>query len=267
MLRLKPWTWLGLMMVATAAAGAAAPSSPAVLASIDLTRAFGTRSAWSFTATAAAPTADPMGGNDKVPGVVTICLRNGASGACDPQLQGALHAPAIDDPYDLPHYLNQARIVHPDRIPRRPLLLVKTASVRSGDGDQLELTQVLAYEPGLDKFVRIYAHSTGHNNNQEVRYMDAGPLQGDIISVEPTADAPYGFWVTVNALTPAYTYQQIVRFRSATRYEDGNPLSVIDSEMPNMQQHLGLWHPGLKLPLPAGSCPKPHLVRGALWCT
>jgi hypothetical protein len=248
-----------------ASAGAAEPSAHAVLASIDLTHTFGTRSAWFFTASQAAPGQDPLGMSDEVAGVVTICLRNGASGACDPQLRGALHAPS-DDPFNLPHYLIQARIVYPDRNSRRPLLLVKTASLHSGDGDQLELTQVLAYESGADQFVRIFELSTGHNNNQEVRYMDAGPLQGDIISVEPTENAPFGFWVSVNALTPSYTYQQSVRYRSATRYGDGNPLSVIDSEMPNIQQNLGLWRPGSPLPLTASPCPRPHLVRAELWC-
>jgi hypothetical protein len=36
--------------------------------------------------------------------------------------------------------------------------------------------------------------------------------------------------------------------------------------MPNMAQRLGLWTPGSPLPLPAGDCPSPHLVKMALWC-
>lgn len=61
-------------------------------------------------------------------------------------------------------------------------------------------------------------------------------------------------------------FKQVLRYRSATRYGDGNPLAVIDSEMPNMAQRLGLWNPGALLPLPAGACPSPHLVGLALWC-
>jgi hypothetical protein len=61
-------------------------------------------------------------------------------------------------------------------------------------------------------------------------------------------------------------FKEVLRYRSATQYGDGNPLAVIDSEMPNMAQRLGLWKPGAPMPLPARACPKPHLVRMALWC-
>ncbi len=148
----------------------------------------------------------------------------------------------------------------------RALLLLEIASVHAGDGDQRMATLILAYDRAHDRFVRSYEHRTGHNNNQEVRYMRDGPLQGDIITSEPTDDAPFGYWIVVNRLTPALTYDQVLRYRSATVYGDGNPLAVIDSEMPNIQQHLGLWHPGQPLPLPKGSCARPRLVRMALWC-
>jgi len=86
-----------------------------------------------------------------------------------------------------------------------------------------------------------------------------------VISAEPQEHLPYGYWITVNALTPAYTYRQVLRYPSATIYNDGNPLGVIDSEMPNILRRLGLWHPGMSLPVPP-HCPKPHLVRTELWC-
>lgn len=73
----------------------------------------------------------------------------------------------------------------------------------------------------------------------------------------PTAIAP--------ALTLAQTYRQIQRYRSATLYGDGNGLGVIDSEMPNIRRRLGVWRPGMTLPLPP-HCPRLHLVRTALWC-
>jgi hypothetical protein len=114
--------------------------------------------------------------------------------------------------------------------------------------------------------VRVYDHLTGSNNDQEVRYISTGPLKGDIISAEPTANAPFGFWVSVNTLPSGYAYKQVLRYRSATRYGDGNPLAVIDSEMPNIELRLGLWRPGSPLPLPAGRCPNPHLVKTELWC-
>jgi hypothetical protein len=114
--------------------------------------------------------------------------------------------------------------------------------------------------------VRVYRYSTGRNNNEEVRYIITGTLRGDIISVDPTGNAPYGYWVTVNALTPLYTYKEVLRYRSATHYGDNSGLAVIDSEMPNIEQRLGYWKSGMALPLPSGPCPKPRLIHMELWC-
>jgi hypothetical protein len=145
-------------------------------------------------------------------------------------------------------------------------LLVQTAGAPGADGDQLIFTQILAYRRDLDQFTRIYGRTTGRNNNQDVRFMSSGPLAGGVISAEPTENSPYAFWITVNRLTPGYTYEQVLRYRSATRYNDGNSLAVIDSEMPNIQRRLGLWKDGSPLPLPAPACRKPRLVKMELWC-
>ena len=256
------------VIAATASAtGNAAPPAPAGIAAIGLSKPFDTRSRWEFTATQAPPIADPFGsGDDTVPGVVHICVRSHASDACDAHLQAGLGAEPRDDLFSEPHFLNKAEIIYPHGPSSRPLLLVQTAGLHSGDGDQAVFTQVLEYERASDRFVRVYDHRTGTNNNQEVRYIASGRLQGDIIAVEPTENAPYGFWVAVNALTPAYTYKEILRYRSATAYGDGNPLAVIDSEMPNIQRRLGLWRPRSPLPLPATPCPRPRVTRLELWC-
>jgi hypothetical protein len=164
-----------------------------------------------------------------------------------------------------PHYLNTAQVVYPNGRASPPVLLTQTASLQGFTGEQAVFTQVLAYRRASDKFVQIYGHETGRNNNQEVRFIASGPLTGSIIAVEPTDTAPFGFWVSVSRLTPDYAYKRVLRYRSATRYGDNNPLSVIDSEMPNIESRLGLWRPGSPLPLPA-HCPKPRLVRMELWC-
>ena len=178
-------------------------------------------------------------------------------------MQGALRPSSKDDIFSEPHYLDQARIVYGAFA--RPLLLVQTASLHSGDGDQLVFTQVFAYRRSLDQFVRVYDHLMGRNNNQEVRFIESGPLRGDIISAEPTDNAPFGYWITVNTL-PGRAYQQLLHYRSATRYGDNNPLAVINSEMPNIEQRLGVWLPGEPLPVPARGCRAPRLVRMELWC-
>jgi hypothetical protein len=237
-------------------AAAAAPPAATVIKSVDLKPAFATRSPWRLTATQGPEIDDPLGmSGEKAPGNIQLCLSKAAAGPCDARLQSALST-SDDDLFG-----------HPRGATGHALLVVRTASLHSVDGDQALLTQVLAYDTASDRFVRIYEHGTGHNNNQEVRYIAAGKLQGDVILIEPAEKAPFNYWVTVNALTPAYTYRQVLKYRSATLYGDGNPLSVTDSELPNIEQRLGLWRPGSPLPLPAGPCPKPRLTKMELWCS
>lgn len=167
------------------------------------------------------------------------------------------------DVFAQPHFLLQALVVRPPGMPR--FLLLELASFHAGNGDQRVSLQLYTYDQAKDFFRLAYAHRTGRNNNQEIRY-EAGPLSGVVIASAPTSDAPFGYWITVDRPNGRGVYRQVLRFRSATTYGDGNPLAVIDSEMPNIQRRLGIWHPGMALPLPARACPRAHLVRGALWC-
>jgi len=174
-------------------------------------------------------------------------------------------AGAPSDLFDHPHFLDTVQVVWARA--NEPLLWVATASLNSTDGNQLKLSEALAYRRVSDSFERVYEKVVGHNNNEEVRFVTSGPLKGDIISVEPTSNAPFGFWVTLNAQSAGQAYRQVLRYRSATRYGDGNPLAVIDSEMPNIESRLGAWKTGQRLPLPASGCAKPHLVKTELWCS
>lgn len=251
--------------LAASLTGAVAASDVHVISSIELSKPFGTRSAWRFTASQGPDVQDPVGAlEDKVPGKIDLCLSHDNGLSCDSTLQSALRSSAGDDLFSQPHFLNSARVVHAKS--KRALLLVQVTSLHSGDGDQRVATQMFVYDRAKDKFVSIYEHRTERNNNQEVRYIVDGSLKGDVIVAEPTNDAPFRFWITVNELTAGGTYRQVLHYRSATGYGDGNPLAVIDSEMPNIEQRLGIWRPGLPLPLPAGPCPKPHLVSLELWC-
>ena len=261
---LSLWARAGfLAAVGALLAGAADAPDLSPGAPLDLAGPFGTRSPWQLTVSQGPEVQDP--GDNEAPGVLTLCLRRGASGPCDPALREMLSAPGPDAYFAEPHYLNLARIVRPHGAARAPMLLVQTASVHAGDGDQAVLTQALAYAPYADRFKRVYEHVTGANNDQETRFIASRPLQGDIVSVDPTEDAPFGFWVVVSAPSPAGAYRQVLRYRSATRYADGNPLAVIDSEMVGIEQRLGVWRAGMALPVPAG-CVRPRLLRGELWC-
>ncbi|HLZ73875.1 hypothetical protein [Phenylobacterium sp.] len=253
--------WPLALVVAVAAAGDPAPlPSP-----IDLSKPFHTRSAWRLVVTRGPDTTDVYG--DPAPGFLQICLQNDEGGSC---VAAPVSPPPADhDPpgYWGPHDLNTVEPVYPGGANRAPLLLLKTYSLPSGDGGRAAVTQLVKYEPARDAFERIYLHATGTNRNQEARFITDGPLRGDVISVEPTEKAPYSYWVTVNRLTPARTYRQVLRYRSSTRYNDGNQLAVIDSEMATIERRLGLWKPGSPLPLPAGKpCLHPTLKRAELWC-
>ncbi len=261
--------WIGLFALGLVpvADGAFAGGSPPekVVASIDLSKPFATRSPWRLTATQGPEIADPTGMEGVVPGPILACLRKGGDQSCSSDLGKPLHVGRESDLFDEPHFLQTAQVVRPRGPSARALLLVQLASVQSADGDQRVATQLLAYDRARDGFVAVFTHVTGRNNNQEVRYIDKGPLRGAVVTAEPTENAPFGYWIAVNALTPAYGYRQTLRYRSATRYGDGNPLAAIDSEMPNIQQHLGLWRPGKPLPVPKG-CAKPRLLKMELWC-
>jgi hypothetical protein len=258
---------LSVLAAAALFLAGAAPTNADVVASIDLSKPFHTRSAWRFTASQEADVKDPDFG-EMVPGEIALCISKDGGRSCSPDLRKPLRWPGTDDRYarfDEPHYLGVAEIVHPKA--DRPFLLLQMASRHSVNGNQNVATKMFAYDRALDRFVPAFENLTGKNNNEVTRYMAKGPLAGDIVSAEPTSNSPYGYWVTVSRLGSASSYRQILRYRSATRYDDGNELSVIDSEMPKILQRLGLWHKGAPLPLPAGKCPLPRMIHGALWCT
>lgn len=251
-----------LLCLSGAAFGAGDDIPPGgTILDLDLSRPFGLSPGWHLLATQAPPLNEH---GDNLPGRITLCIRGKPDGRCSPALETA-PVPDTDPQHHGFHFLDDTRIVYPHGSHGRPLLLVQASSLEMFDGNRDVITQLLAYDPAKRDFKRVYRLFVGRNNNEEVRYIGSGPLKGDIISAVPQHRLPYGYWITVSALTPAYTYRQVLRYGSATIYADGNPLGVIDSEMPNIQRRLGLWHPGMKLPLPA-HCPKPHLVRTALWC-
>ncbi len=243
-----------------------APVTGKLLGAIDLTKPFATRSAWRFTLTQGPGIAHTDEG--PIPGTITFCLKRAGARACSHEITELPEPVAPEDVSVLePRYLYTARVVYPRGRAAAPLLLTRTGGSFGFDGSQPVFTQILAYRNASDRFERIFSQMTGRNRNQEIRFVDAGPLRGDVIVAEPAERSPWGYWMTVHRLETSYRYRQILRYRSATRYGDENPLAVIDSEMPNIRLHLGLWHPGQPLPLPAKGCAKPRLVKMELWCS
>ncbi|MEO5558107.1 MAG: hypothetical protein ABIO49_00355 [Dokdonella sp.] len=238
---------------------------------LDLGKPFHTRSPWRLVVTEGVPAKD-YGDND-APGALTLCLQKGSAETClsDPVTPPLRARKSEDANAWEPHYLLTAKVVYPGGPERAPFLLLVTGSLYSGNGDQIISTQVLRYDAGRDEFRRILEKSTGHNNNQEIRFIAEGPLRGSVITAEPQQQPPYGYWIEVITLSSAGAYRQVLRYLSATRYNDGNPLAVIDAEMPTIQNRLGLWKPGEPLPTPSAAnnskpCIHPTLKRSVLWC-
>ena len=238
--------------------------TPRVIVNTTLARTFATRSPWYLLGVQGAEIPDD--GVGPVPGVIKLCLKKEIGGPCAVALEGMPTPAGVSGNEWGAHYLRETKIVYPLEKLAVPLLLIRTASWPSFNGDQGEFTQILAYRPDADTFVPIYKFVTGHNQNQEVRFIESGKLKGAVISAVPTSNAPFGYWVTVNKFGRDRKYRQVLHYRSATHYGDNNPIPVIDSEMPNIQRRLGLWRQGMPLPLPAQGCARPRLVNTELWC-
>lgn len=115
----------------------------------------------------------------------------------------------------------------------------------------------------------MFVGETSSNNNQETRFVTHGPIRGDVIVARPTDDAPYTYWIEVYALGKSGSYERILRYRGHTGYNDGNPLAVIDSEMPAILEHMGLWRRGDPLPIPRlrpHACSRFVLRHDEEWC-
>nr|WP_206364865.1 hypothetical protein [Sphingomonas populi] len=257
---------LTLVQAATGVAPVVAAAPPIkAIATMDLSKPFATRSPWRFTATQGPDTNDTPSAEGTEPGAIRLCISKDGGRSCHPSLNTLLIAPGgnANDTFSQPHYLGMPTLLHPAT--GVTLLRIEADSLHAGNGDQLHGTALLRYDRAADAFVTVYERFVGHNNNQEIRYIDAGPLRGAVITAEPTQDAPFGYWITISRFAGT-SYKQALRYRSATRYGDNNPLAVIDAEMPNIFSRLGLWHSGQPLPRPAQGCARPHMVKGALWC-
>jgi hypothetical protein len=239
-------------------------TKPTVISHIDLTGPFGTESQWTFVVVqdGAKP---PTELEDHGP--IYLCFVKAANPDC------ALHMyPQVrtDLPeFDTPYHLFSGSVVYADQNKSRPLLLLKVCGAISGDGDCGIATALYAYDKGTDRFVRAFLNLTGRNNNEATRFVESGPLQGDVIVDNPTENAPYTYWIEVYRAGDSGQYGRILRYRGHTGYSDGNPLAVADSEMPEILRRLGLRQPGDPLPVPAHmpqGCRDLYMRHGVEWC-
>jgi hypothetical protein len=236
---------------------------------LDLTRPFHTRGHWTFVAARLAGShLDATSAEAVDGGPLAECLVQELTPRCKYTMPRRVSSPSW---FSIPVHLYAAKVVFAGPGRTEPLLLVKARSVRGGDGSHVIFTTLFAYDRRADRFEAVFANSTGSNNNQETRLVQRGPLRGDVVVAVPTSKAPYAYWIRVYARAEDGRYSVLaLRYRSATRYGDRNPLAVIDSEMPNILQRLGRWKPGDPLPIPPvlpSGCAHHLLLRGREeWC-
>jgi hypothetical protein len=242
-----------------------AVTKPKVISHIDLTEPFATATQWTFVAVQDGSQPAPDDFEDHGP--IFLCLVKAASPDCALHLYQHVRS---DGPwFDTPYHLRYGKVVYANQDNSSPLLFMQVCGAASGDGDCGIATALYQYDRGSDRFVRVFLNLTGRNNNQSTRFVESGPLQGDVIADVPTENAPYGYWIEVYRANESGQYAQILRYRSRTHYGDGNPLAVADSEMPEILSHFGLWKPGDAPPVPAHmpkGCTQLSMRLGEEWC-
>jgi len=238
-------------------------TKPKVVSHIDLTEPFGAVSQWTFVVV-------QDGGQPKMPdfedhGPIFLCLVKAASADCALGLYQKSEMPLIDIPY----LLFADSVVYANQNKANPLLFLKVCGAAGGNGNCAIATALYMYDKGADRFIRVFLNHTGRNNNEATRFVESGPLQGDLIVDYPTENAPYTYWVEVYRAGDSGQYGRILRYRGLTGYSDGNPLAVADSEMPEILRRLGLWQLGDPVPVPAHlpqGCSHVFMRHGEEWC-
>lgn len=157
-----------------------------------------------------------------------------------------------------------------------PLLRIKLCTMPGANGNCGVSTFLFAYDGEADSFRVVFFNSTGRNNNQETRFVETGPLLGAVIVADPYGGAPpptrarpYAYSVEVYRRNVAGVYARVLAYRGGTSYGDGNPLAVIDSEMPETLRRSGLWKTGDPLPVPPAmpeGCTRLVMRKNVEWC-
>jgi HEAT repeat protein len=235
-------------------AGAAGPPPTSdvaykVISTFDLTGPFHTKTKWRFTVFQMPDTCDP-GTSDGCNGAYEFCLIHLDRSKCD-------EAPGV--------VFDDASIVVPDHGP--PLLVTTTRPDVATSGGSVESIDFWAYLSKSDTFASVFSNQSSSNNNEETRIMKRGPLAGMIIVASQGARAPYGYGITAYRLSKTLKYAQVLKYVGKTRYQDGDAMAVIDSEMPEIERRLGFWKPGDPLPVPERTrCTSYVLKHGIEWC-
>lgn len=244
-----------------------------VVTHLDLTQPFQTKSRWSLVA---AKQPDEEGsatdGLGEREGAISLCFVENNEPDCSEEMFLAKYREEkiTFDSGPGPFYeLFASDIVFSGPGRTLPLLRIKTCTTRGANGNCGVSTFLFAYDRKAESFRVVFFNMMGRNNNQEARFVESGPLLGSVIVAYPTNDAPFVYFVEVYKRLPDSEYSQVLRYRGNTRYGDGNPLAVIDSEMPESLRRLGLWKTGDALPVPPRmprGCTRLVMRKSVEWC-
>ena len=244
-----------------------------VIAHVDLTKPFDTKSQWTLVigkqpaeeSTAQDGVGDPIG-------VISVCFVENADPDCSESMflarygeQNITLAPGKRPFYEL----FASELVYSGSGKTVPLLRIVTCTMPGANGNCGVSTFLFAYDREAEGFRAVFSNSTGRNRNQATRFVESGPLLGNVIVAYPTGDAPFTYYVEVYKRNAAGEYGRVLRYRGRTGYGDGNPLAVIDSEMPETLRRLGLWKTGDALPVPPtmpAGCTRLVMRKGVEWC-
>ena len=244
-----------------------------VMTHLDLTQSFQTKSRWTLVA-AKQPdeesSAEDGAGNRR--GAVSLCFVENNEPDCSEETFLAKYREdkiSIDSGpgpfYEL--FMSDVVFAGPGRT--LPLLRIKSCTMNGANGNCGVSTFLFAYDRKAERFRVVFFNMTGRNNNQETRFVENGPLLGSVIVAYPTSDAPFTYFVEVYKRTFDSEYSLALGYRGHTGYGDGNPLAVIDSEMPETLRRLGFWKAGDALPVPPsmpGGCTRLVMRKGVEWC-
>jgi hypothetical protein len=234
-----------------------------VISHVDLTQPFGTMTQWTLVVVQDGESITEI--EDHRP--IHVCFVKASDPDCSENLYRQVGKE--QPPFDTPYHLFASRVVYADQSESSPLLFVQLCGAEAFNGNCGIATALYRYERGADRFIRVFQNLTGRNNNEATRFIERGPLQGNLIVDYPTENAPYTYWIEVYQPKESGKYVQVFRYRGRTGYGDGNPLAVADSEMPEILSRLGLWKPGDALPVPAHlprGCRRLYLRQGEEWC-
>jgi hypothetical protein len=155
--------------------------------------------------------------------------------------------------------------------PKAALVVADVAWTGGGSGEPTGPI-VWRYDQNSNRFRRIFVAIEQPSSNGEVRFIDYGPLAGDVILDQLTRSWPYRYQITVYRLTEAVRYNEVISYAGQSKEGDGNTLAVIDAEMPEIEFRLSIPNSFQKPPVipseyvPSTCAGRIYLKQKLEWC-